>query len=647
MEPRPESMPNAAVVGARLDMAVELEAQRDRVVPIVLALLGSMAISQILASLRDSGTDQHTGMATLLLMMVAAGAVLYLRRHLLAARWMLSLGFLAVLSEGVFLSGGAQGPATGWFMVAIGLVGTLLGARGVVLGFVWSSIVVAGLWRLDQLGMLPEPAPPDPVGHSLMIGAQLLLTAAVSGVALLAIERAVRGNLTLGNQLARSRWLDEETGLPNRSWLRSHLSGLLTQPDASWALVAVEIAGLPAIKASLGPTRTQALLVEIQRRIAGCLKGTDSITRGGESFLLLLEPIEDPQEASAVARRIAASLEANISVAGQDLFVPFHIGIIAGDEGYTDVDRVFAESAAALEHARQNGKGALAPFDASAVSRHAALLAFDARLRHAVTDGEILPFYQPIVSLETGKLSGFEALARWKRPGGELVSPADFVPRAEHTGLVVEIDRTILDQACRQLAEWDVATRGATQHLHVGVNLSARQFDSGGLVRFVAVVLEATGIAPHRLHLELTESCLATDEQNVIDTLRALKDLGVVLLIDDFGTGFSSLSYVQLFPVDLLKIDRSFVSAIGPGTGHALSAGIMALAHAMELGVVAEGIETREQYSILQEMGCEFGQGYYFARPEPAEVAARFFQTVDDTPSPAWPSALNRPSVTR
>ena len=267
-------------------------------------------------------------------------------------------------------------------------------------------------------------------------------------------------------------------------------------------------------------------------------------------------------------------------------------------------------------------------------------LEIDRDLRRALVAGELRVFYQPVVELQNGELVGFEGLVRWQPPGGPLVPPAEFLGRAEESGFIVEIDRFVLREACLQLARWTRQVP-SSRGVYVAVNLSAHDLLAPELARTVADALAESGIAPERLHLEITESSMAGNPPQVQAALKALRELGCVLAVDDFGTGWSSLSYLQQFPVQTIKIDRAFVKTIQAGSGYELAAAVHAMATAMSLGVIADGIEDRTQYRRLRELGVQWGQGFHFSRPLPPGEAKRFLQPrIPDEPSRAWSREL-------
>jgi predicted signal transduction protein with EAL and GGDEF domain len=346
---------------------------------------------------------------------------------------------------------------------------------------------------------------------------------------------------------------------------------------------------------------------------------------GGDEFAVLLEEPADARtpegHAAHVAERIIAELGRPFRGEGSEFLVGVSVGIAAAvpDDG---VEELLRNADLALYRAKARGRGRYELFEPAMHESVRRRLETEAELRAAIEgDGELLVHYQPIAEIATAQVTGFEALVRWRHPRHGLVAPAEFIGIAEETGLIVPLGRLVLHEACRQTSEWH---RALGEPLSVTVNVSGRQLADPGFERDVAGALAASGLDPAALVLEMTESMLIDDTDATLGRLAALKRLGVRLAIDDFGTGYSSLAYLQRFPVDLLKIDKSFIDQVGSaGAESPLARAILGLGGALGMGVVAEGVETATQWERLRELGCEFGQGFYLARPMPPAEAER------------------------
>jgi EAL domain-containing protein (putative c-di-GMP-specific phosphodiesterase class I) len=345
-----------------------------------------------------------------------------------------------------------------------------------------------------------------------------------------------------------------------------------------------------------------------------------------------LEDVRGRGDATGVAERVADSLRGPFPLGEHDeVFVSASIGVALGDAGEDRHEGMpndlLRRADVAMYEAKRKGKAHHEVFNPRMDDLALGRLRMGTDLRRAVERGEFRVHHQPEVSVETGGIVGFEALVRWEHPEQGLVSPARFIPVAEETGLIVPMGRWVLEEACRQARAWRDLRPNSPLHF-MSVNLSARQFEHPDLVRDVARVLRETGLEPGCLVLEITESVVMNDARSTIGTLGELKALGVRIAIDDFGTGYSSLSYLRRFPVDYLKVDRSFVDGLGENPGDAvLVSGIIDLAHALGLKVVAEGVETQEQLELLQNIGCDLAQGYHFAKPLPDQEASALLFT--------------------
>jgi predicted signal transduction protein with EAL and GGDEF domain len=359
-------------------------------------------------------------------------------------------------------------------------------------------------------------------------------------------------------------------------------------------------------------------------RITRCLRPGDTLARlGGDEFAVLLDAVPGTQAAEAIAERMIDALRVPFAVQGTDVVVGASIGVAVADRADT-VDDVLRNADLAMYRAKHAGRARVAAFAPGMHTQVRERLQLEADLRRAIdgdrSGGELLLHYQPIVHLSSAALYGVEALVRWAHPTRGLVSPMDFIPIAEDTGLIVPIEQWVLVAACRQVQQWRTAYPGSGL-ASLTVNVSGRHLATPAMVRDVSTALETAGLDPGCLVLELTESMLVRDTLATLDRLRALKALGVRLAIDDFGTGYSSLAYLEQFPIDLLKIDKSFVDRIGHAgraDGRAespLARAVLGLGRVLGMRVVAEGIEHAGQHTRLQALACDYGQGYHFARP--------------------------------
>ena len=389
------------------------------------------------------------------------------------------------------------------------------------------------------------------------------------------------------------------------------------------------------------------MLVAVAQRLSACLRPQDTVARfGGDEFAILLEDVGNTIDASEVARRIARKVRAPVMLGEHEAFAEVSIGIALGGAEGDQPEDLLRRADVAMYEAKRKGKARYEVFAPDMDSRALGRLKLETDLRRAIEREEFRVHYQPEALLGTGlrqhlgfsanpsivglsctsafRIVGMEALVRWEHPEQGLISPTEFIPLAEETGLIVPIGRLVLEEACRQACEWQ-ERHLLEPPLMMSVNLSARQFEDPDLAQDVARALRQTGLDPHSLILEITESVAMKDVRSSIDTFGELKALGVKLAIDDFGTGYSSLSYLKRFPANYLKIDRSFVVGLGEDPDDKeLVSGMVGLAHALGLKVIAEGVKSAEQLAWLQEMGCDFAQGYYFGRPLSREAASEF-----------------------
>jgi diguanylate cyclase (GGDEF)-like protein/PAS domain S-box-containing protein len=450
------------------------------------------------------------------------------------------------------------------------------------------------------------------------VGTNLLDETTVQGLVL--NTRDVTERRIMEEQYMHQAFHDPLTDLANRSLFLYQVGHALARGvrhNETVTVLFLDLDNFKNVNDSLGHAAGDRLLVEAARRLSACVRDSDLIARlGGDEFAVLIESTDDADEVLNMAERIVAALGRAFVVNGKEVFVSASIGIARTEDGATS-DELVRNADVAMYIAKTRGKGRYVLFEpimhAAALER----LDLEADLRRATERGEFFLEYQPIIAMNGGEICGTEALVRWRRSGRGTVPPSVFIPVAEETGMIVEIGRWVLREACRQGHRWE-QDRGAP--VRVTVNLSGRQLQDPGIVEDVRDALLESGFTPADLVLEITESILMHHVEVSLLRLTQLKELGVSLAIDDFGTGYSSLSYLQRYPIDILKIDKAFVDTIDKGgDGAVLASAIVALGETLRLDTVAEGIETEAQRGMLMELGCEFGQGFLFAPPLSAE----------------------------
>jgi diguanylate cyclase (GGDEF)-like protein/PAS domain S-box-containing protein len=418
---------------------------------------------------------------------------------------------------------------------------------------------------------------------------------------------------------------DALTGLPNRILLSDRLSVAVERAkrhrDYQFAVLFIDLDRFKIVNDSLGHQYGDLLLIQVSQRLRHSVRAVDTVARlGGDEFAVLLDGIEGVENAAPTAERIQQHLTMPFDLDGQEVFISGSIGIAFSTAGYDKPEDILRDSDTAMYRAKANGKARHEVFDQAMHTRAMELLQLENDLRHAIERREMCVFYQPITEVATGRFSGFEALVRWRHPQRGLVSPADFIPLAEETGLIIPLGLEVLRQACRQTAQWQREYPSAKPYT-ISVNLSPKQLKQPDLVEQVRDILDETGLAPHCLRLEITESLVMENAEFAAQVMRRLKNTGIQLSLDDFGTGYSSLSHLHRFPFDILKIDRSFVMRLGEDRGsEKIVKTILMLASELEMAAVAEGVETEEQAARLGALNCTYGQGYLYSKPLPAEA---------------------------
>ncbi|MBI4431319.1 MAG: bifunctional diguanylate cyclase/phosphodiesterase [Candidatus Omnitrophica bacterium] len=421
-------------------------------------------------------------------------------------------------------------------------------------------------------------------------------------------------------QLVDNAFRDELTGLSSRYVLMERLGQAVKRAeslvDYSFAVLFLDLDRFKLVNNSLGYAIGDELLMETARRLQRCVKSYDTVARlGGDEYAILLEYIHGVDDVGRVASRIQKELSGAISLSGHDVFTTASIGIAISGNQYHSAEEILQDAHTAMYKAKASGKARYETYSAEMRPPVLERLELETDLRRALDRGEFRLWYQPVISLDSQELVGLEALIRWAHPVRGLVAPADFIPVAEEIGLISQIGWWVMQEACTQLKNWQRQFNGRF-HLTLSINLSGEQCKQPNLSAGVRRILEETGIDPHNLKFEITETVLIGSAESILDEISRLKDLNIQLYMDDFGTGYSSLSYLRRFNIDKLKIDRSFVSRLDTSErDQQIVRTIVTLAHSLNMGVIAEGVENPGQLMILKGMGCDFGQGYHFAKP--------------------------------
>ena len=429
--------------------------------------------------------------------------------------------------------------------------------------------------------------------------------------------RNVTERKALERRLTHEALHDPLTDLPNRALLQRRLAGALARTDSTGlAVLFVDLDDFKVVNDTLGHAAGDQLIIAVGRRLRDALREEDLAARlGGDEFAVLVENVTSPAEAEAVAARLTTELQRPFTIAGRQVFAHASIGVAVGIPGEVTPDELLRKADVAMYGAKGHGKARFETYDPvqnASVERRAWA---ETDLARAFGAGELFLEYQPVVGLEDGGIVGAEALVRWRHPQRGIIPPLDFIPAAEQSGLIVPIGQWILLEACRQARVWQDSAP-ADQQCSISVNVSAKQLLHPDLVAHIQVALAESGIDPRTLAVEVTETVLQHDAAAVARRLDEIKALGVRIALDDFGSGYTSLGYLRRFPVDLLKIDRSFIKGIGENElDRALASAMLGLGKSLRVRTVAEGIETPAQAALLHAMGCELAQGYYFGKP--------------------------------
>jgi len=413
---------------------------------------------------------------------------------------------------------------------------------------------------------------------------------------------------------------DPLTDLPNRVLFIDRLSHAMERAkrheNSLYALFFLDLDRFKVVNDSLGHEIGDMLLVESANRLSACIRGEDTVARlGGDEFVVLLEDIEDADDALEVAERIQNSLAKPYNLDGHMVFVFASMGIVLSGADYEQPNDVMRDADIAMYRAKGKGLGRYEIFRPAMLDRAMTRMELETDLRKALEDQQFVVHYQPILDMASHRIVGFEALVRWQHPTRGLIPPAEFIPTAEETSLIIPLGYWVLDEACHQIHAWNVQY-SFDPPLTINVNLSTRQCEQPDLVKKIANILRKNKLDGSLLKLELTENLIIKDSEYITVMLSELRELGIQVQIDDFGTGYSSLSYLHSLPIDTLKIDRSFINRLGEkDNGVEIVQTILSLAHNLGMKVIAEGVETDEQYSLLSEMDCQFMQGFLFSKP--------------------------------
>ena len=563
-----------------------------------LQALVTVVLSYQLLFSRNVSLSQEVQTISILGLLLLCGSLMFLPTRLISGEWF--PGALAVLDTGItsvliYLSGNASSDLYLAYFVIILIV---TASRTAMQMTVFLSMVTAiygwALYKeIDESGVVLE--------HHL-IRIPLLLIMAI-------FYRRTADSLRL------LTYYDPVTGLPNRRQLVRLMAQQLGdgRPVGDQkGLLLIGLDGFKLINDSLGVVAGDQLLRAVTTRLQKCLWTTDTVARlGADEFSVLMQTAASPELAGRLAQRILDAMTPRFQLSGQEVFVGASIGIAISSPESRDADSLIRNADAAMYRAKQRGKNSYEFYSPDMNAQGYERLMLESRLRKGLERNEIVVYYQPQVHLATRHIFGVEALARWNDPTSGLIPPLKFIPLAEETGLIVQIGESVLRQSCQQLKAWH---RAGYSSLQVSVNLSALQFRQPDLASSITKVLAETGTEPRHLDLELTETCIMHNAETALQVLGQLKAMGVRISIDDFGTGYSSLIYLRRFPIDTLKIDRAFTQdMITSPDAEAITAAIIAMAAALKLEVIAEGVETDAQVALLQKQGCYRGQGFVFS----------------------------------
>lgn len=479
------------------------------------------------------------------------------------------------------------------------------------------------------------------------------------------LQNEIANRMRVEEQLVHDAFHDALTGLPNRALFNDRLNRAIERyqrsPEHPFAVLFLDLDRFKVINDSLGHNAGDELLIKMAQILSMMLRSVDTVARlGGDEFVILLEGLRELEDATLVADRIIQELTAPINLSGREIGLSTSIGIVMSSPSYSRPEEVLRDADIALYRAKEMGKGRYEIFDASLRMHAIARMNMENELRAAIEREEFFLHYQPIKSLSSNHITGFEALLRWDSPQRGLISPMEFIPVAEETGMIVPIGRWVLKEACCQLTQWQQKYL-SNPPLTINVNVSAVQLIHPDFLDHIREALEKSGLDASSLKLEITESVLMDHAGHMAGILTQLRDMGIQIQVDDFGTGYSSLAYLQRFPIQTIKIDRSFITRIGStvngkpengwddglqkqgaaSNGAEIVKTIVALAHDLGMEAVAEGIETQDQLAQLTNLHCTFGQGYLIARPMGSEAVDKLLATHYQITQPARPGGRN------
>lgn len=553
----------------------------------------------------------ETQLAAVLGLLLTCAAIMVAPERWVSASWfpgVLALGDTAMVSGLIYWSGNLSSELYLAYF-AILLIATMTRTQRQMVLFFGIILVVYGvaLFReVQQSGLVLE--------HHLLRMPLLLVMAIFYGRTVETVRALTQ--------------LDSLTGFPNKRTFMSLVADAVErarQTKKRLGVLTVSMDGFKMVTDTFGQHAADHLIKAAASRLTQGPAFGYAVSRSGASeFALLVKNVSAPHDCTALAKRILKTMEPAFFLGSREFFVTSNIGIAMFPNDAEDADGLVRNADAALSRAKEQGKAGYCLYSADMRAQAFQRLELAQHLRKAIERDELRIFYQPQMDVATGELIGFEALLRWTQPGLGPISPGHFIALAEETGLIVPIGQWILRKACGQLKAWQSNGR---PRVRVAVNLSVRQLAEADLVPMIAHALKLTAVAPKDLEIELTESLLLQDQPNTLKTLQALKGLGVRLAIDDFGTGYSALSYLQRFPIDTIKIDQSFIrNVVSNPESQAIVRAIIGMATALNIRVIAEGVESQEQLAFLRKEGCQECQGYYFGRPLPAEEAATYFE---------------------
>ncbi|MDJ0508070.1 MAG: EAL domain-containing protein [Crocosphaera sp.] len=445
------------------------------------------------------------------------------------------------------------------------------------------------------------------------------------------VEEQTADLAEIKQQLLHDALHDSLTKLPNRSLflerVNSALKRVQEEDDYAFAVLVIDLDRFKMINDSGGHTVGDLLLIGVSRTLETLISLADTVARiGGDEFAILLDPIRDVNEALKVAEQVKQTLTTSFLIEEQEIFTSPSIGVTISMPSYNSAAEILRDANLAMGEAKDKGRARYELFNPQMHRQALKLITLERDLRYAIDKQEFDIYYQPIMDLNNIKLVGFEALIRWQHPHKGFISPGEFIPVAEETGLIISIGKMVLEKVCYQIETWKKKFPNG-KLLKVAVNLSSQQLKEENLIEEIDNILKKTGLNPHNLKVEITETSLIENSIITSQLLRQLKERNLEISLDDFGTGYSSLSYLHRFPVDTLKIDRSFVNCIGKTEENLkIIQSIITLAHNLGMEVVAEGIETQEQLVYLQKSHCDFGQGYFFDRPLPSKEAEKLLE---------------------